>query len=602
MRITDRLPIVVLCLSLSPTGHAGGKAFVPVTLAEVMRQGLSGLALEEARNPDWREVRAQAREFVRFRTGRMNAKQKLLWIADCFNHPGVNVFCDFIVERRARFREPLPVVSIGAGAAVGADPAAMVGFTPIETGSDESLRSSADLFRISEQLSGRDPLVFQGARETDIHRALRLYPNWEPLQPLAEAAAASRACPSTALLTALGQKTEEHFPAPRFRELAIQLYGRAAECAQPGEIGAQKARYRAALLHIWEGRCRMAEPLLVTLSEQENGDFVSRSLFWRVQCAKTVGNKLLTAVLRGRLLKDFPLSYHGLLLSLGSGGGAPAQRLLDLRDPPAVFRSESRQSVNPILRGAEALQDLGSHSLALELLDAVEGELEALEVPVRLYLAVLTGRSGDTIGQFRTLATIFQDAPSAISRSTLQLFYPLKRFELLRRHEAKVDPLLVAALIRQESGFNERARSPAGAMGLMQLMPETARRMERVSTRELFDAKTNIRLGVKYFYGLLDRYGGDAELALAGYNAGPERVDEWRRRYTTSNRMLFFDLIPFKETRDYVALIARNYYWYLNLYGLGDATPPGQSLDRRLAGTARAKGRPPVLFTVFGSM
>jgi soluble lytic murein transglycosylase len=101
---------------------------------------------------------------------------------------------------------------------------------------------------------------------------------------------------------------------------------------------------------------------------------------------------------------------------------------------------------------------------------------------------------------------------------------------VIQRFGSKLDPFLVTALIRQESAFNEHARSPVGALGLMQLMPETARRMERVSKRELLDAKTNVRLGVKYFTGLLARFDSDPELALAAYNAGPEKVDDWRRR------------------------------------------------------------------------
>jgi soluble lytic murein transglycosylase len=157
----------------------------------------------------------------------------------------------------------------------------------------------------------------------------------------------------------------------------------------------------------------------------------------------------------------------------------------------------------------------------------------------------------------------------------------------------RVDPFLVLALIRQESGFNEDARSRVGALGLMQLMPATARRMERVSRREIQDPKTNIRLGVKYFSGLIDRFGGDGELALAGYNAGPEKVDEWRRRYPVNDRMLFNDLIPFKETREYVSLIGRNYFWYLSLYSTQSRTPASSGSLRY---TRPAK---PALFTVF---
>jgi soluble lytic murein transglycosylase len=105
-----------------------------------------------------------------------------------------------------------------------------------------------------------------------------------------------------------------------------------------------------------------------------------------------------------------------------------------------------------------------------------------------------------------------------------------------------------------------------GARGLMQLMPRTARRMERVSKNALYDPKVNIRLGVRFFSHLSHRYGGDAELALAAYNAGPGNVDTWQARYPVDNRLLFVDLIPFRETREYVASIARNYFWYKKLY------------------------------------
>jgi soluble lytic murein transglycosylase len=105
-------------------------------------------------------------------------------------------------------------------------------------------------------------------------------------------------------------------------------------------------------------------------------------------------------------------------------------------------------------------------------------------------------------------------------------------------------------------------------MGLMQLMPGTARLMDRrVRKKDLIKPEVNIRLGVRYFQMLVDRFNGDVELALASYNAGSEVVDRWQRRYPTQNRLLFLDLMPYAETRNYVTLIGRNYYWYSKIYG-----------------------------------
>jgi soluble lytic murein transglycosylase len=87
-----------------------------------------------------------------------------------------------------------------------------------------------------------------------------------------------------------------------------------------------------------------------------------------------------------------------------------------------------------------------------------------------------------------------------------------------------------------------------------------------VGKAQLMDPRTNVQVGVRYFSGLLQRFGGEAELALAAYNAGPERVEQWLSRYPADDRLLFVDLIPFRETREYVASIARNYYWYRELY------------------------------------
>ena len=117
------------------------------------------------------------------------------------------------------------------------------------------------------------------------------------------------------------------------------------------------------------------------------------------------------------------------------------------------------------------------------------------------------------------------------------------------------------ATIRMESAFRPRARSPAGALGLMQIMPATGRRIARAEgvrysgARTLLDPEKNIRLGTAYLRQLLDRLHGHPALVSAGYNAGPHRARRWLARGEGMEPDLWVELVPYKETRQYVKRI-----------------------------------------------
>lgn len=156
----------------------------------------------------------------------------------------------------------------------------------------------------------------------------------------------------------------------------------------------------------------------------------------------------------------------------------------------------------------------------------------------------------------------------------------LQRFAV----ENNLDPYLVAALIRQESEFNPGAVSYANAYGLMQLLPKTGKTMahsvglKHYNTASLLTPSTNIQLGTRYFRDMTDKL-GRVEYALAAYNAGSDRVEDWRDNYHYRDMAEFVESIPFVQTRDYVQSIVRNAAIYRRLYGGSTATQAPKAAD-----------------------
>jgi len=131
----------------------------------------------------------------------------------------------------------------------------------------------------------------------------------------------------------------------------------------------------------------------------------------------------------------------------------------------------------------------------------------------------------------------------------------------------------VASLIRQESEFNPNAVSRANAVGLMQLLPKTGKqvakevKLQRYNPSQLYTPAVNLQLGTRYFRGMVDKFGGSFEYALAAYNAGSDRVEEWLGQGKYRDPQEFVESIPFTETREYVQAIMRNASVYKQLYG-----------------------------------
>jgi soluble lytic murein transglycosylase len=210
------------------------------------------------------------------------------------------------------------------------------------------------------------------------------------------------------------------------------------------------------------------------------------------------------------------------------------------------------------------------------------GEAEPL-----LVVADLLDRAGDHRAAHQILRTRARAAlvrsPRAEDLRAWRIAYPPAFRDVAKRFAppSGVPVDLLLALVREESALDPRALSPAGAVGLAQLMLPTARHLAaeaglpRPTRADLMKADVNLRLGARYLGQLVRRFDGSAVLALAAYNAGPTSVLRWLAERGDEDLDAFVEDIPYDETRAYVKRVLRSYAAYRLLYGSsGEASVP----------------------------
>ncbi|HEY6293330.1 MAG TPA: transglycosylase SLT domain-containing protein [Terriglobia bacterium] len=247
-------------------------------------------------------------------------------------------------------------------------------------------------------------------------------------------------------------------------------------------------------------------------------------------------------------------------------------------DPPSVcLAAQPGAGERPALTlAALSLPALAEYDLRARLEGAMGSPDEA---GLRLALARLQ-REGEQYDQAilmakRVVPNYSDYDLSALPAEFWGLLYPEAFWDVVRRNANAngLDPYLVMALIRQESGFDPKAASGKNAHGLMQLLPQTARDLtggagrprHQVASRSLSDPAYNIRIGCRYLSDLIRKFDGSIEKALAAYNAGPDHVEQWQSGHTYSEPAAFVESIPFAETRGYVEVILRDQVVYRRL-------------------------------------
>lgn len=218
---------------------------------------------------------------------------------------------------------------------------------------------------------------------------------------------------------------------------------------------------------------------------------------------------------------------------------------------------------------------IGSYSMISQeynfLLESIEKELasynEREKILARSQIlhgtAVLFNNNSSYLSTFRFMGQAIQQKKINIDFNFLLTLFPMPFEKLVKNNQYDVDHILLSGLIRQESGFDPKARSAVGATGLMQLMPYTARMVDRQVASNLTKPENNTSIGIRYLKRLLEKYDNNMVFSLAAYNAGDHRVNNWMKTYFKHDSILYnIESIPYAETRNYVKLIFRNMFFY----------------------------------------
>ncbi len=288
------------------------------------------------------------------------------------------------------------------------------------------------------------------------------------------------------------------------------------------------------------------------------------------------------------VMRTYPMSFYSLL---------SLNRLLVLDEPMAralvdELRADAPQTEGFIEVRPEALRRdpafvRGVLFLRLGQFELAEGEFRALQAryanedEVGWVLSLLYHRAGAyTIshhvpGERLDLNLWY---PSGSNRERWEIAYPRPFWDLVSEYagERELEPYLVYAIMREESGFEPTIESWANARGLLQLMEGTANDMAALTGRgsvrasELFDAETNIELGTMFMRTLADRFEAHPSLVIAGYNGGAGNVRSWLRDRGDLAFDMWVEEIPYSQTRHYVKRVTMSYWIYRWLYGDGD--------------------------------
>lgn len=364
-----------------------------------------------------------------------------------------------------------------------------------------------------------------------------------------------------------------HFLAGKWRDAATAFDDYAKHWPQ-GKEKREAGRYRA-LSHLLANDHKIARKLLEDLAGGTQ-DVIEQARWTNLAALAALrDNDRLHAIARWNdVARSRPLSWPALVARarLASVGAAPPIPI-----EPAESGSPPDAMTLDLPPPADVLHRIGFDTDAEEALREREPALvgkapgRATEALCAAYAAVDRGKRRYQLS-LQIPGQLLTTAPGPRNRWAWDCAFPRPHRGHVRVHESstKLPPDLIWAVMRQESAFDTEVVSPARAVGLMQLLPETARTVAKEAKLDHEDAQLtvpehNIALGALYLRELLDKLDGVVPLAVAAYNAGPEAIQRWLSKSKGETLDVFVEAIPFIETRGYVVRVMGNLarYGYL---------------------------------------
>lgn len=318
------------------------------------------------------------------------------------------------------------------------------------------------------------------------------------------------------------------------------------------------------------------------LTDYPNSPYTPDALYWLGRLAQDAGQAAEARAYYQKLQQRYPNNYFTVHaaehLRALKRGPAASLSILDVIAPlppgPQVGAAEAPEAL-PWVQRSVALETIAFDDSAMMELHAA---YDATHSPMlQLAIARASANAEHYGGAIVALRILYPELESRrfadVPHEAWMLSFPMPYAQPIRSaaRRMRLDPMLVAGLIRQESAFEKSALSVSNAFGLMQLLPKTAAPLShrirmRYSEERLLDPVYNLRLGTLYFSDLLKTF-HSAEAALAAYNAGEDRVTLWQGGQNYAELPEFVESIPFTQTRQYVEIIMRNATIYRQLYG-----------------------------------